>query len=86
MSTFPSQFWILSGVGLGRSCVCCQCLRESMSISPAVLGRKMLFPWCHLPPLAITIFSSSLLQESLSPEGRGLIKTSHLGLSAWNHF
>lgn len=43
---------------------------------------KMLFPWSHPPSLILTIFPLPFPCRSLSLEGQGLIKTSHLGLSA----
>ena len=36
-----------------------------------------LFSWCPLFSLALTIFLLSLNQNSLSPQGRSLIETSH---------
>lgn len=39
-------------------------------------------PWCHLYPVALTVF----LHSSLSPYGRDVMETSHVGLSiSWSH-
>lgn len=43
---------------------------------------KAFFPQCSPSPLALTTFPSPLQQGSLRAEGRGLMKTSHLGLNA----
>lgn len=45
---------------------------------------KVVFPWHHPPSIALIIFLPPLCHRSLTLEGRGLIKTSHLGLSAPN--
>ena len=39
-----------------------------------------LFLQCLPPRLALTLFLPTLLEGSLSPEGRDLMETSHLGL------
>lgn len=43
--------------------------------------QNVLIPWCPPSPLALIIFLPPLLQSSLSPEGKDLMKTSSLGLS-----
>ena len=42
---------------------------------------KTLFPWYPPYPLTFTLFLASLPQNSLSPKGRELMETCHLGLS-----
>lgn len=68
-----------SGLDLCRPRACCHSL--CAFISASVLLCLEDFPWSHLSPLALFIFLSPLLQSSLSPEEKCLMKTSHLGLS-----
>lgn len=51
-----------------------------MPISTVVSERQ--FPWSHPPPVAFTIFLSPLPHRSLALEGKSLIKTLHLEISA----
>ena len=81
MSIFPSLCWNLlwlDSAGVVRA------ITGSVSshVHQSWCIWKRLFPWCPLPSLTLTILLASLTQESLSFEGRGLIKTSHPGLSA----
>ena len=71
---------LLSGLNLCRpsddftvsvsSCVCQPCC-----------VCKTMFPWHHPSPQALTILPPPLPHRCLSLEGRGLTRTSHLGLS-----
>lgn len=45
------------------------------------VGSRCLGVWCPPPTMVLTLFLPSLLQGSLSPEGRVLLETSLLGLS-----
>lgn len=51
-----------------------------MCIGPVVSGRHCLLGVTHLFWLLWSFIQHSLLHSSLSPKGRGLWKTSHLGL------
>lgn len=42
---------------------------------------KALFLWSHSSPLSLMMFPSPLPHRFLSPEGKALMKTSHLGLN-----
>jgi hypothetical protein len=75
VSTSPLSAGTPFALDLCRPCGCCHSLCEFMSVSLAVC------PWYPRSPLAPTLFLSPLPQGSLSPKGRDLMKTSHLGLS-----
>lgn len=52
----------------------------------SICAWKILFPWNHLSSLALMIFPFPLLHRFLRADGRGLTKTSYLGLSIANSF
>lgn len=64
----------------GSVCVLSWSLGVPTCIRPIVVGK--LFPGHYPPPLALVTFLLPLPNRPLSPEKGGLIKTSHLGLSA----
>ena len=68
------------GLNLWRSRVYCHSLCE-FTCASVLRVWKTLFPWSHPLPLALRIFLL-LPHNSLSLEGRGLMKASHLGLSS----
>lgn len=45
-----------------------------------LISEVFFFPWRHLYPLLFAIFPCLLPHSSLSPVGRSLMETSHLGL------
>ena len=62
-------------------CACCQSLFWVHCVLVLVCVENTVV-WRYPPPLALTVFLLPLLHISLRPYGKGLIKTSHLWLSA----
>lgn len=82
---FPFSHWTSAGLNLCSPCTRCQShWIHKWRISPVVFIRQRGFCllWDHPSPLALRIFLFPLLHCSLHPEGRGLMKASHLLLSA----
>lgn len=83
----PCFYFPFSILGFSLICICVGlvCAVPVSIISYLYLSSsvwKALFPWSHLPSLALEIFLPLLLNKSLNHEGNGVIKMSHLGLSA----
>lgn len=79
MSISPSQTWEPNALNLRRPCVCYHGLCKLVCVLVLLGGRRFL---CSrsLPPVLTPFPSPPMSHSSLSPEGRGIMKTSYLGL------
>lgn len=83
MSTSPSRCWGPMCLDLCRPCASCCChLCEFIGVSVLLcLGGWSCFLGVFHSHWLLKVFLPPLLPSFLSPEERGLMKTSHLGLS-----